>query len=107
MPSSGPSPVKFWIAKNTDPKPLMPVVVLPDKRNIGALVAVTEFYQTINQIINLADGSTMQFLMQYPRQEERVLEMTAPLEGEDIETLKVCLFNLVERVPVSETEHGK
>jgi hypothetical protein len=90
--------VKFWIAKNTDAKPLVPIGIVPDKRGIGALIAVTKFDPMLEQIVNIATGSTMQFVMQYPKQEERVVEMTTQqLDQSDAQALHVCLTSIAKR----------
>lgn len=94
----GPSPVKFWIAKNTDAVPLTPVQIIPDKDGLPGLVAVTRFEPMTTQLVNIAKGSTMQFSLQYPNQEERVVEMEAALEKKDADALYACFSGLSKRM---------
>jgi hypothetical protein len=94
----GPAPVKFWIAKNTDAVPLTPVQIIPDKDGLPGLMAVTKFEPMTTQLVNIAKGSTMQFSLQYPNQEERVVEMEAALEKKDADVLYACFSGLSKRM---------
>lgn len=93
----GPSPVQFWIAKNTDAKPLVPIKIVDDKEEKGYLVAFTRFEPTVQQIRNMAQGSPMHIMLQYPDEPERVVEVTAPLEHNDMQTLSACLQDMMKR----------
>lgn len=97
QPTPGPSPERFWIAKSTDAKPLLPREIIPDSEGRGFLIAFAQIDATVRQIFNVAEGFAMQVMLQYPSQPERVMELTAPLARGDLETLKACLDDLTKR----------
>jgi hypothetical protein len=102
-----PSPEHFWIAKSTDVKPLVPLKILPDKEGLGMLFALTHFDPTVLQILNMAEGSAMQVMLQYPNGPERVVELIAPLARGDMETLKACLKDLTKRGVTLQNQRNK
>lgn len=107
QPTPGPSPERFWIAKSTDAKPLVPREIIPDSEGRGFLIAFAQIAATVRQIFNVAEGYAMQVMLQYPGQPERVMELTAPLARGDLETLNACLDDLTKRGSIPNSQRNK
>lgn len=89
----------FWIAQDTDNKPLVPTSLL--KSSIpGKMLGQSPIVETRNLIVAIANGKRIQFEAGYAADKgaSRVITFTAPLREEDKATFAACIDSLPARM---------
>lgn len=92
-------PESFWIAQDTDNKPLAPTSLL--KSSVpGKMVGQSPIVETRNVVVAIANGKRMQFAAEYAADKSapRVIAFTAPLREEDRASFSACIDSLPARM---------
>lgn len=95
-----PTPIKFWIAVDTDPKRLSPERYVKSQKE-GIALAILAADETLIAIANIAGGKRMQFAITYPGADknstEDILSFAAPIQEKEIDGLQACLKDILRR----------
>ncbi|TQK06961.1 hypothetical protein [Herbaspirillum sp. SJZ107] len=95
---SGPAPESFWITREADAKPLVPIKLVRDKKMPAKLIALVEFDRTLSLIADIAKGARTQFDLRYPGDAPHIMRFSAPLNKEDKATVDACFDGYMKRL---------
>lgn len=102
-----PAPIRFWVAKESEGKAVMPQKIIPAE-NRGYILAIADLVETVRGIISIIEGERMQFSVRYASQPVDVVVSFAG-KMPDIERipLMACLQGLGDRFSKSVDEKSK
>jgi hypothetical protein len=95
-----PGPVNFWMAKEEEGKPMLPLKIIPADTP-GFILGGVDFGQAWANILGMADGERMQFAVRYKNQPvDTVISFATTLKDEERKSLMACFDGLVKRMAV-------
>lgn len=93
-----PSPVKFWIATESDEKTVAPQKILQSE-DAGFILETADLMLTYQTIMNIAHGQRMQFAVRYKDQKyDRVISFAERMPDEELSALLTCMKSIANRM---------
>ncbi len=93
-----PAPIKFWVAKETDGKALIPDKVMKSDTP-GYIMGPLDFSKSFDVIMGMMAGERMQFAIRYKDEPlDTVISFAAALPESEAAALDACLAGLVGRL---------
>lgn len=93
-----PGPVNFWLAKEEEGKPMLPLKTFPADED-GYLVEGVDFGQAWTNMFAMANGERMQFALRYKDQPvDTVVSFSGTLTDEELKPLLACFSGLAKRM---------
>jgi hypothetical protein len=92
-----PGPVNFWIAKELQGKPLLPIKIM-SADTPGFILAVSDGSQTLEKILAIALGERLQFALRYKDQPgDIVVGFQGVLSDQERAPIFACIDGLKDR----------
>ena len=93
-----PAPIKFWIAKESEGKAVMPQKILPSDDR-GYILAIADLVETAVGIISIIEGERMQFAVRYANQPlDVVVSFAGKMPDNERLPLMACLQAVSDRL---------
>jgi hypothetical protein len=98
MKAITPAPVKFWIAKESEGKALMPLKIIAAETK-GYILEGADLVQTMDAIMATITGERMQFAVRYKNEPlDVVVSFAATMPEHESQPLMACFNGIIERM---------
>lgn len=100
-----PPPTSFWIARVDQGAPVTPKTIIKAD-SPGFILGETDFGPTMEALLDLANGTKMQFATRYKDEPiEKVVSISSKMAQGDLDALNSCLQGLQGRLDAMLKEH--